>query len=120
MPLSAQSAQFLGMLVPLVGIVTMCPQWATMVHWSDKIFVGFVGLVRHGQMTSLWAYEKKLSMSTLAYIIIICRHHRTSWGFHGGSMRNMLINLPLVFYLLLSKPKVLNNIIVPDGKVGTR
>ena len=28
--------------------------------------------------------------------------------------------LTTVFYLLLSKPKVLNNIIVPDGKVGTR
>ena len=77
------------------------------------------GLVRHGQTTSLWVYEKKLSMSTPAYIIIICRHG-TSWGLHGGSMRNMLINSPLVFYLLLSKPKVLNNIVVPDGKVGTR
>ena len=45
-----------------------------------------------------------------AYTIIIKYRHRTSMvaSWEKGS------NLPLVFYLLLSKPKVLNNIIVPD------
>ena len=100
---------------------------------SQLTYCGLCGVVRHGQMTFMWAlwgcpprsadifvvFISLRPYNSPIKIILFC-HHGTSWGLHGGYMRHLLANLPLVFYLLLSKPKVLNNIIVPDGKVGTR
>ena len=86
---------------------------------SDDIYVDLVGLVRHGQLTSLWSYKKNYSHLIFLYNNIML----PPWGLLGSPWwlhETYVDQLTTVFYLLLSKPKVLKNIIVPDGKVGTR
>jgi hypothetical protein len=80
--------------------------------------VGLVGLVRHGQLTSLWTFKK-------IYFHIFQYNNITlpPWDLLGPPWwlpETTVDQLTTVFYLLLSKPKVLNINIVPDGKVGTR